>query len=213
MRQFLRKLFLFSIGFLVFQSCKSFKTENLGTGENHSQIIDNLYFSSKNTDYIYKSQVDIYDNQLSGILIIKKINDDFHRVVLTSDFGNKLFDFEISQKDFKLNYIIPDMDKGMVKRFLEKDFRIMLREKFTSDKMFTNEQFIIYQSEEKKENYFLYFDKANELLTKIIYTEHGREKINFSFEAKKSIFADEIEIAHKDFKINIKLNQITENMQ
>ena len=49
--------------------------------------------------------MEVYGNDISGILIIKKISETTHRVVLTSDFGNKMIDFEISENDFKLNYV------------------------------------------------------------------------------------------------------------
>ena len=32
---------------------------------------------------------------MGGIFIAKRINDTIHRMVLTTDFGNKLLDFEI----------------------------------------------------------------------------------------------------------------------
>ena len=41
----------------------------------------------------------------------QKLNETTHRVALTSDFGNKLIDFEVSDNDFKLNYVLPDLDK------------------------------------------------------------------------------------------------------
>jgi hypothetical protein len=71
--------------------------------------------------------MDIYKNHVSGILIIKKISETTHRVVLTSDFGNKLIDFEISEDDFKLNYVLPDLDKKIVINFLKNDFQQLLK--------------------------------------------------------------------------------------
>jgi hypothetical protein len=78
-------------------------------------------------DYVYKCQMDIYKNHVSGILIIKKISETTHRVALTSDFGNKLIDFEVSDNDFKLNYVLPDLDKKIVINFLKNDFQQLLK--------------------------------------------------------------------------------------
>jgi hypothetical protein len=61
-----------------------------------------------------------------------------------------------------------------------------------------------------KKIYYLFFNKENGLLKQIIYTKNNKEKIDFTFDAKKHIFADSIDLQHKDFKINIKLFQITE---
>lgn len=154
--------------------------------------------------------MDIYKNDVSGILMIKKISESAHRVVMTSDFGNKMIDFEISENDFKLNYVLPDLDKKMVVNFLKKDFRELLRQKYPIVESFENDLSLVYNSKIDKKNYYLSFSKEDNLLKKIIYTQNNKEKIDFSFEAKKPTFAETIEIQHKDFKINIKLFQITE---
>lgn len=132
---------------------------------------------------------------------------------MTSDFGNKMIDFEISQNDFKLNYVLADLDKKMVINFLKNDFRELLRQKYTRIERFENNQSIIDVSKDGKKSYYLFYGKETEMLQQIVYTQNNREKIDFIFEAKKPTFAETIEIQHKDFKINIKLFQITETEQ
>ncbi|WP_228403374.1 hypothetical protein [Chryseobacterium sp. RU37D] len=172
-------------------------------------MVENLYFSSKE-DYVYKCQMDIYNNHVSGILSIKKINETMHRVAMTSDFGNKLIDFEISENDFKLNYVLPDLDKKIVINFLKNDFQQLLKQKYPVTKSFENGNSKIYLSKIDKKSYYLFFNKENSLLNQIIYMKNNMEKIDFTFDAKKHIFADSLNLQHKDFKINIKLFQITE---
>lgn len=155
--------------------------------------------------------MDIYNNHVSGILIIKKINETTHRVVMTSDFGNKMIDFEISENNFKLNYVLADLDKKTVINFLKNDFQELLKQNYPVSEGFENNDSKIYVSESGKKKYYLFFNKENTLLQKIVYTNKNREKIDFSFEAKKHTFAEMIDLQHKDFKINIKLFQITEN--
>lgn len=154
--------------------------------------------------------MDIYKNHVSGILILKKINKTAHRVVLTSDFGNKLIDFEISENDFKLNYVLPDLDKKIVINFLKNDFQQLLKRQYPVSESFENDNSKIYLSKVDKKIYYLFFNKENGLLKQIIYTKNNKEKIDFTFDAKKHIFADSLNLQHKDFKINIKLFQITE---
>lgn len=155
--------------------------------------------------------MDIYKNHISGILIIKKISDTTHRVVMTSDFGNKMIDFEISQNDFKLNYVLADLDKKMVINFLKNDFQELLKRNYSVNESFENEDSKIYLSNFDKKQYYLFFEKNSGLLNQIIYAKNNREKIDFTFEAKKHTFAETINLQHKDFNINIKLFQITEN--
>ena len=209
MRRFLQLSFLYSLVLLSFCSCKTFKLEDVQPFPLTKKNKENLYFTSSQ-DYIYKCQMEIYGNDISGILIIKKISETTHRVVMTSDFGNKMIDFEISENDFKLNYVLADLDKKMVINFLKNDFQELLKRKFSVNESFENEDSKIYLSNVDKKNYYLFFDKNSGLLNQIIYTKNNREKIDFTFGAKKHTFAETINLQHKDFKINIKLFQITE---
>ena len=209
MRRFLLLSFLYSSLFLLLISCKTYQLKDVKPISNFEKTVENLYFSSKQ-DYVYKCRMDIYKNHVSGILIIKKISDDTHRVVMTSDFGNKMIDFEISENNFKLNYVLADLDKKMVINFLKNDFQELLRQKYLVNESFENENSRIYLSKTKKKSYYLFFNKENSLLKQIIYTKSNKEKIDFSFDAKKPTFAEMILLDHKDFKINIKLFQITE---
>ena len=199
----------YSLIFILFTYCKTYKLNDAKPISTSEKTVENLYFSS-NEDYVYKCQMDIYKNHVSGILIIKKINAATHRVVLTSDFGNKLIDFEISEEDFKLNYVLPDMDKKIVINFLKNDFRELLKQSYPVTESFENTTDYIYESRSGKKVYYLFFNKDNRLLKQIVYTKNNKEKIDFTFDAKKHIFADGLNLQHKDFKINIKLFQITE---
>lgn len=199
----------YSLIFILFASCKTYRLTDVKPISSSEKTVENLYFSSKE-DYVYKCQMDIYKNHVSGILIIKKISEITHRVVLTSDFGNKLIDFEISENDFKLNYVLPDLDKKIVINFLKNDFQQLLKQKYPVTESFENENSKIYLSKIDNKTYYLFFNKEDQLLKEIVYTKNNKEKIDFTFDAKKHIFADSLNLQHKDFKINIKLFQITD---
>lgn len=202
---------LFSIlSIWILQSCKTYQLSNAEPVSVTKNSVENRYFDNPKTDYLYKSQIEIYGNEMSGILIIKKINETAHRIALTSDFGNKMMDFELSDSEFKVNYIIPDLDKKMVLKILEKDFRLLLKKNYSVKKTFSNSISNIYQSQDGKEAFYLTFDKNSDLLSQLIYVRKGKEKINFNYVAKTPIFADEIELIHHDIKLKIKLFQITE---
>jgi len=210
MHRLLLRNSVYSLVFILLVSCKTYRLTDAKPVLNAEKRVENLYFSSKE-DYVYKCRMDIYKNHVSGILILKKINETTHRVALTSDFGNKLIDFEISETDFKLNYVLPDMDKKIVINFLKDDFRELLRQKYPVSETFENGNSSIYLSKINQKKYYLFFNKENKLLKQIVYTKNNKAKIDFTFEAKKHIFADSLNLQHKDFKINIKLFQITEN--
>ncbi|NIF07681.1 hypothetical protein F3J23_19840 [Chryseobacterium sp. Tr-659] len=209
MLRFLRQSLVYSLVILLTASCKTYKLADVKPISTAEKTVENLYFSSHD-DYVYKCQMDIYKNHVSGILIIKKLNETTHRVALTSDFGNKLIDFEVSDHDFKLNYVLPDLDKKIVINFLKNDFQQLLKRQYPVSESFENENARIYLSKIENKSYYLFFNKETGLLKQIIYTKNNKEKIDFTFDAKKHIFADSLNLQHKDFKINIKLFQITE---
>lgn len=209
MRRFLLQSFLYSGLFFLLISCKTYQLKDAQPISNSEKEVENLYFSS-NEDYVYKCQMEVYGNDISGILIVKKISETSHRVVMTSDFGNKMIDFEISESDFKLNYVLEDLNKKMVINFLKNDFQELLKKKYYVLESFENDDSKIYLSNIDKKQYYLFFDKNSSLLKQIIYTQNKKEKINFTFEAKKPTFAETIHLEHKDFRIDIKLFQITE---
>ncbi|MFL9835149.1 hypothetical protein [Chryseobacterium terrae] len=210
MRRFLLQNFLYSLIFLLLVSCKTYKLTDAKPLPLHKSFkTENLFFTSSQ-DYIYKCQMEVYGNNISGILIIKKISKTKHRVVMTTDFGNKMIDFELAENDFKLNYVLPDLDKKIVINFLKNDFQELLRQKYILTERFENNESIIDISKDGKKTYYLFYGKETKLLHQIVLTKNKREKINFRFDAKKPTFAEIIEIQHKDFKIDIKLFQITE---
>lgn len=209
MLRFLHQNLVYSLILVLAVSCKSYQLTDVKPASTTEKTVENLYFSS-NEDYVYKCQMDIYKNHVSGILIIKKLNETTHRVALTSDFGNKLIDFEVSNHDFKLNYVLPDLDKKIVINFLRNDFQQLLRRQYPVSESFENEHSKVYLSRIDDKGYYLFFNKENGLLKQIVYTKNNKEKIDFTFDAKKHIFADSLNLQHKDFKINIKLFQITE---
>jgi hypothetical protein len=176
--------------------------------ETHEKKVENLYFSAPE-DYLYKCHMEVYGNDISGILVVKKINKKTHRVVMTTDFGNKMIDFEISDKDFKLNYVLEDLNKKMVINFLKNDFQLLLKKDFLVSDKFENKDSNIFVSKEDSEVHYLYFNKDSKLLSQLIYTKNNKEKIDFNFESKNPIFADKIVLQHKDYKIRIELTQIS----
>ncbi len=208
MQKFLIRILAYSLLLFSLVSCKTYELSNVSKVENQEKKIENLYFSSPE-DYVYKCHMEVYNNDISGILIVKKISENIHRVVMTTDFGNTMIDFELSQTDFKLNYVLPDLDKKMVINFLKNDFQLLLKKEFPVEEKFENQNAGIYISKEENTGYYLYFNKESKLLKGIIYTKNKKEKIDFNFESKNPIFADKIVLQHKDFKIRIELNQIS----
>lgn len=64
---------------------------------------------------------------LSGVLLIKKMDDGHTRAVFSNEMGFSFFDFEWNERDsFWVNQVIPQLDKPAVVKTLKKDFNVLL---------------------------------------------------------------------------------------
>ena len=202
--------FLISSGlFLLFISCKTYEIPNVAKIENGQRIIQNFYFSDSEKDYVYKANIEVYGKQLGGIFVAKKINDTLHRAVLTTDFGNTLLDFEVSENSFKVNYCIEELNKKIVLNTLKKDFRLVFREKYSAEEVFENQIHTIYKTKDGNRFNYLFENKSDKRLTKLTHTTKSKEKVLIQFEGKNTTFAEKIIIEHKNIKLKIELNQIS----
>lgn len=203
------RLLLISLFSLLFCSCKSYKLDDVTKVNSIEKKVQNNYFSNPETDYVYKANIEVYGNNIGGIFIAKQINDTLHRMVFTTDFGNKLMDFELSKNSFKVNYIVEDLDRNIIKNVLKADFRLLLQTDYKIDEVFENERSFIYKSQAKRGYNYLFIDKKNDNLVKLLNTSKRKEKVTFEFESKNSTFAENVRITHQNIKLKIKLNQIS----
>ncbi|GAA3761901.1 hypothetical protein [Flavobacterium ginsengiterrae] len=164
------------------------------------------YFADSKTDYVYKTNISVYGNELSGIFIAKKINDTTHRIVFTTEFGNKLMDFEISENEFKVNSIVSELDRKILINTLKEDFRLLLKKQYLIQEQFENETSDIYKSADGKRDNYIFISKNDQKLEKIVHSSKTKEKFTLLFNSENNIFAEKIQIIHQNIKLKIELN-------
>jgi hypothetical protein len=164
------------------------------------------YFSDSKTDYVYKTNITVYGNEISGIFIAKKINDTVHRIVFTTEFGNKLLDFEISETSFKVNSIVSELDRKILINTLREDFRLLLKKEYLIQEQFENDSVNIYKSKDGKRDNYLFISKKDNRLEKVVHSSQTKEKFTLTFSSENNIFAEKIEIIHQNIKLKIELN-------
>jgi len=188
-------------------SCGANPVKDLTLVPVKKEVFKAPYFLDSTIDYVYKTNISVYGNELSGICIIKKITNT-HRVVFTTEFGNKLIDFEVSENDFKINSIVDELDRKILINTLKEDFRLLLRQNFDIQKQFENSDYNIYESENDKQYYFLYVLKANQKFQKIVQSSKRKEKFSILFKSENDTFAEQILINHQNIKLKIELNHL-----
>jgi len=200
---------LISLSFLFLMSCSSYpKKQNFTLTENNVDIILNPYFSDSSKDYVYKANIEVYDNTFGGIFIVKKISETGHRIVFTTEMGNKLFDFSFNGNDFKVNYILEELDRKILINILEKDFRVLITDNLKILETYNSRSDKDVYKVSINGNTYYYYKK--EYLNKIVNTKAGKEKILFRFSKISNNIADEIEVKHNNIKLKINLKSINQ---
>ncbi len=166
------------------------------------------YFSNPAMDYVYRANINVYGNELAGIFIAKKINEKTHRVVFTTEFGNNLLDFEISETDFKVNSIVEELDKKILINTLKTDFKLLLKSSYVIKQQYLNSENKVLLTASDKTNHYLFVSKANNKLNKIVDATKRKERINLFFTSENNIFATKIVIQHYNIKLRIELNYL-----
>ncbi len=169
----------------------------------------NPYFSNADTDYIYKTKIKAFGNVFGGILIIKKLDTEHHRVVFTTSFGNKLFDFELLKNETKIHFIMEELNRKLIINTLKRDFRTLTQIHHHINKAFKKDsKTIVFQCKaEKRFNHFFVASKTQEL-QHIIHTSKTKEKIKISFSGIQNTIAKTINIQHNNAPIRIDLTYV-----
>lgn len=208
MQKLMIRFSIISVLLLVFASCAVKTVKDFDKTEVTSTVYKTPYFSDKNEDYVYKASISVYGNNFGGIFIVKKTSETTHRAVFTTEFGNTLFDFEISGNDFKVNHIIEELDRKILINTLKRDFMLLLRENFQVSEQFENDNFKVYKSPDSKRFNYLFVNKSDGKLSKLVHATKSKEKINIEYLSENNILADKIIIQHKNIKLTIELNKI-----
>lgn len=190
---------------IVLASCGSV-TKNYTPKKLDKTSYEVPYFSDSKTDYVYKTNITVYGNEIGGIFIAKKINDTTHRIVFTTEFGNKLLDFEISDNSFKVNSIVSELDRKILINTLKEDFRLLLKKEYLIQEQFENDSDNIYKSKDGKRDNYLFISKKDHRLEKVVHSSQTKEKFTLTFTSENNIFAEKIQIIHQNIKLKIELN-------
>ncbi len=207
----MRFLLINLAGLLLLSSCSLKTYEGLRTTLLMRNEVRNSYFANSNTDYVYKAKIDVYGNYFGGILIIKKVNTNSHRVVFTTEFGSKIFDFLYEGDTFTKNFVIDDLDKKLLVNTLRKDFKLLITENAKVVSQFVSEDYDVFKAESQNRLNFYYFYNEGKSLDKIIHTSRYKKKITFIFHSDTPDVAQKIEIDHSNIKLKIELNYFKKN--
>lgn len=209
MMQFLRLSNLFLL--LIVAACADPYKDLIAQNPNPSSA---LKFKPEFDKTLYRCVVDgrflLKKFHLSGLLFFKHLEDKSTRVVFQNEMGFNFFDFEWNENDsFKVNKIIPQLDKEAVIKILKKDMELFLMKNLdvNSENYFSKENKMYHRF--KLENGFAYYITEKEKLLRI--ENVGKRKIttiNIGNKTSLTAMPETVFFDHHKANFTIQLNKL-----
>ena len=203
------RYFLISSLFLLLISCSSSITKGLLEQTPNKEIVVNNYFSNSDKDYVYKAKISVYNTNFSGLLIIKKINQNHHRIVFTTEFGNNIFDFEYIENSFKLNSAVEKLNKKHIINTLSDDFYLLVNQNNKVFKQFSERNQMVYQTKFNDYDNYYFVSKTSNNLNKIVMASKEKEKMTIFYNNIDNKTAKDIAMIHQNIKMSIYLTYLS----
>jgi len=162
---------------------------------------------------IYKTSADVRTTHISGLLVIKYMEDSSTRIVFTNEMGFPFFDFGfLAHNGFKVYQITPNMNKEFIIKTLKKDFELILFRNMDSTRYFalTDGHWIYHAYPQASGINYYITDTRCEHLLKMQRASDKKPVVEASFIGNVSENTpDSILIRHLNFKFTITLKKIS----
>jgi hypothetical protein len=160
---------------------------------------------------IYKANISFYNNNISGLLIIKRTDHNIYRIALTTQFGLKIFDFELNNGALEVKYCIEYLNKKVIINTFQTDFNLLLMQNkaetiYTFKNIDLNQN--IWQFSSGKINHYYIQNLESEKIEIISYKKRNSEKISVGLHNYKGNIPGNIELEHHNIKIKMNLKLI-----
>lgn len=204
----MRFLLLSSISLLLWSCASPYRHLQNSTGT----VDQLLQFKPAFSVVLYKAQINVTGNYLSGILLIKNMPDSSTRLVFSSEMGLKFFDFEFHPSgDFTVHYILKKMNRKAVIKTLRKDFELILMRGIESGefvRMPGNSNIEYAFRREKGYNHYVLDSLGTTLIRMERKSGQGKPVVTAIAESYHENLPDSIGITHHNFDFSIGLKKM-----
>ena len=205
----MKKTFIYFFILFFFGSCtpQIFKGLEL-SGKKRIDKVD-LFPFVVDTTLMYDMQIHYKETVLSGILLIKPVENHSVRTLFTSVFGLTVFDFEFNETEFKVNHCIEILQKKKILNLFRKDFRALfsyhLPDEFESE-IYKKEQTLVGYKIKTPDGtaYFL----THERQLKRIEMPSMVTLLKIDYQNYKNNLPERILMSHPGLRLNMQLEQI-----
>jgi len=204
MRLFPSFLKFILIGFILFQiSCASY-TKSFEPKEKTVETFTPDYLKDFQ-EASFKISIEAFENHFGGIMVAKKLKRNHYRFAFLNEFGGKMMDFEILNRELKLNYAVEQLNRKIILKMLEKDFSMLFSEEVLIKNEFAQNELRMLEVEKFSGNKSLFYELNQAGNLQKITLAKNKEKASITLINNDKHLSD-IEISHGDFPIKIYLH-------
>lgn len=194
---------------LLLQACSPATTKGMTKQQQPSvATVQNPYFSRADVDYLYKMNIQFNDHVFGGLLVVKKLDERQHRVVLMGEMGNKFLDLTVGKGKTVKNFAIPELDKRLLIHVLGTDLAMMVQENVPVNKEFAMEGRTVFVSPQGEGHRYLFFAGPGGKLQRIVRRGYGKERVELQFTSDTEASASHVTITHLTRPLTIDLDRI-----
>lgn len=158
---------------------------------------------------LYQAYVDVLGKHLSGLLLLKTMQDSSIRIVFSNEMGLKYFDFEFAlDGKFKVHYILEKLNRKTVLSTLRSDFQLILMQNLNYNKAYLlkDNQFNYYVFPVGNELYYYVSEKGK--LERVEIGTRNKIKVRAIMQNYSNNVPDTISIEHYNFNFTITLKRL-----
>lgn len=162
--------------------------------------------SGRYSSVAYKGSIDVFGKHLSGIFFVKKMDADRYRLVLMSEFGLNLMDFEMEKDSVRLVSCQDFLNKPALTTVIGNDFKTLLRPLVAAPdfkQKIKSENYIRITNGDRK--YKLWTDGKDQRLQRMSIKGGWMSGVLYRFGYDGQQLPLQIDVAHKGMPLRMSL--------
>ncbi len=192
--------------------------ESLQAAKNSSQPADSVVVAVLGSGYqtvTYKGSMEVFGKHFSGLYFFKQMGEDKKRMVVLSEFGLNLLDFQFSADSAQLMNAQDFLNKPGLIELLKGDFGFLVRGLQASDVVKYRLQpnakdMALTKIKTDNGRFTLYHRVTDGRLVKVKQRQNWFSSVIYAFAYQDSHLPDEILIRHTGMPFKMKLKKIKE---
>ncbi|AWV99161.1 hypothetical protein DJ013_13690 [Arcticibacterium luteifluviistationis] len=193
---------------LLLTACRVGHYNGLKPYEGDKEPVLKPIFEDRYNSYLFKANIKLYTKSFSGLLLTKQTEQGTYRVIFTTEMGMKLFDFEVNQEETIVHYSVPQFDRPLFMKTIQKDMELLLMNglKNKTPEVFKDKEGRLVHKFSSGDEANYYFQEED--LMRIEHTENNKQKIVFTLDNHTNGFPENISIQHYGFRLKIDLTNL-----